>query len=83
MVQESTYSVNVKEIEKPDLSGMVSVIGHQDTSNVLGVEMNRVSITLKRGDKMVVCQLIGGRLPEGSTTLPEGFEFKFFEVEIV
>jgi hypothetical protein len=63
--------------------GLTSAIGHQDTANVLGVEMNRINITLKRGDVAFVAQLQGGRLPEGSTTLPEGFSFKFMKVEVL
>ena len=64
-------------------SDLVSAVGHQDTANVLGVEMNRVSVTLKKGDVAFVAQLMGGRLPEGSTTLPEGFSFKFIKVEVL
>ena len=62
---------------------LTSAIGHQDTANVLGVEMNRVNVSLTRGDTAFVAQLQGGRLPEGSTTLPEGFSFKFIEVEVL
>ena len=62
---------------------LVSAIGHQDTANVLGVEMNRINITLRKGDTAFVAQLQGGRLPEGSTTLPEGFSFKFIKVEVL
>lgn len=64
-------------------SDLVSAIGHQDTANVLGVEMRRINVTLKRGDTAFVAQLQGGRLPEGSTTLPEGFSFKFIKVEVL
>lgn len=64
-------------------SDLVSAIGHQDTANVLGVPMNRISVTLKKGDTAFVAQLQGGRLPEGSTTLPEGFSFKFIKVEVL
>lgn len=60
-----------------------SAVGHQDTANVLGVEMNRISVTLKKGDVAFVAQLQGGRLPEGSTTIPEGFSFKFLKVEVL
>lgn len=63
--------------------GLTSAIGHQDTANVLGVPMNRVNVSLKVGDTAYVAQLQGGRLPEGSTTLPEGFRFKFIKVEIL
>lgn len=62
--------------------GLISAIGHQDTANVLGVEMNRINVKLNVGDIAYVAQLKGGRLPEGSTTLPEGFSFEFIKVTI-
>lgn len=64
-------------------NGLISAIGHQDTASVLGVPMNRISVSLEPGDVAYVAQLQGGRLPEGSTTLPEGFKFKFFKVEVL
>ena len=74
----------VKFTEVPELpEGLTSAIGHADTAKVLGVEMNRVNVTLKKGDIAFVAQLQGGRLPEGATTLPEGFSFKFFKVEVL
>lgn len=63
--------------------GLTSAVGHQDTANVLGVEMNRVNVSLKKGDVAFVAQLQGGRLPEGATSLPEGFAFKFIKVEVL
>lgn len=63
--------------------GLTSAIGHQDTANVLGVTMNRCNVHLNKGDHAFIAQLQGGRLPEGSTTLPEGFSFKFIKVEIL
>ena len=62
--------------------GLTSAIGHQDTANVLGVPMNRVNVHLAKGDIAYVAQLQGGRLPEGSTTLPDGFSFKFVKVTV-
>ena len=56
----------------------LSIVGHQDTanlfSNILGVDvpMNRVSITLNKGDTLIVGQYSGARLPEGTSVLPEG-----------
>ena len=50
--------------------GLTSVIGHKDTANVLGVKMNRINVTLRKGAVAYVAQLQGGRLPEGATTLP-------------
>lgn len=62
---------------------ITSAIGHQDTANVLGVPFNRINVSLNKGDVLFVAQLVGGRLPEGSTTLPEGFSFKFLQVTII
>ena len=78
--------VNVEDIDQTDL---VSVLGHADIANVassiLGREykMNRVSTKLSKGDTMYVCQVIGGRLPEGATTIPEGMSIQFYKVEIL
>ena len=69
------------------LRDYVSIVGHADIAAVLGVAMNRVSVMLDpaAGDVMLVAQLVGGRLPEGCKTLPEGFRLQGvlvrFEVE--
>ncbi len=74
---------NIQVTEVNELpNNLISVVGHADTAKILGVEMNRVSITLNTGDIIYVAQLIGGRLPEGVTELPEGFKFKYMKVEI-
>jgi len=73
MIGESEGMIKFQEIPAPsrdELRKLDSAIGHQDTANVLGVPMNRVNVLLRRGDKAIVAQLVGGRLPEGSTTLP-------------
>ena len=82
--------VRFEEISLEDIpSDVVSAVGHADTANVLTsmlgfeVPVNRTSITLDTETELFVAQLVGGRLPEGSTTLPEGFRFKFFRVKIV
>lgn len=60
-----------------------SCIGHPDTANVvagiLGKEVTcqRVSISLSKGDVLYVAQVMGGRLPEGCTTLPDGMTIVF------
>ena len=75
-------TVNFSEVESlPE--GLTSAIGHQDTANVLGVPMNRMNVSLQRGDVAYVAQLQGGRLPEGATILPEGFTFKYIKVEVL
>lgn len=74
--------VTVTPVDKlPD--GLVSVVGHQDLANILGVEYNRASLRLEEGDELYVAQVTGGRLPEGTTTLPDGVEIRFFHVRVV
>lgn len=69
-------------------SGFTSVVGHPDTANVLSsmlgtlVPFNRVNMHLQKGDVLYVGQVTGGRLPEGATTLPEGFAITFLKVEV-
>ena len=81
MLAEFPASVTFEEVnELPE--GLESAVGHKDTAAVLGVEMNRINVTLKKGDVAYVAQLMGGRLPEGATTLPEGFSFKYLKVTV-
>lgn len=81
--------VRFEEIDAAEVpADVVSAIGHADTaavlSQVLGfpVAMNRISVTLDNETELFVAQLVGGRLPEGATTLPEGFSFKFYRVTL-
>lgn len=60
----------------------ISVVGHQDLANIIGVPYNRTNLKLNKGDVLYVAQYVGGRLPEGCTTLPEGSSIKYFRVEI-
>lgn len=80
--RELLGKVRLSPCDCPDVSGLVSCVGHADTAAMLGVEMRRVSVTLQPGDVLYVAQLAGGRLPEGCTTLPEGFRFEWIKVEI-
>lgn len=82
-------TVRFEEIIPEEIpADVISAVGHADTAavltNILGFEvpMNRVSVSLDEFTELFVAQLVGGRLPEGSTTLPEGFKFKFFRVTI-
>ena len=77
--------VTIKEVSESDF---VSVIGHQDTaavvSTLLGkvVPCHRASIHLDAGDTLFVAQVVGERLPEGATTLPEGFSLTWLKVTV-
>jgi hypothetical protein len=79
-----------KEDFKKELKGgFISAVGHADTAAVLAdeldlqVEANRIFVSLEKGDVLLVAQLTGGRLPEGTTTLPDGFSFSYLKVELV
>ena len=67
----------------------ISIIGHKDTANILtnilniNIPYNRISIKLNLEDTLIVAQFVGGRLPEGTNTLPEGYKIEFFKVNIV
>lgn len=80
--------VTPEVVTKALSDGFVSAIGHADTAavvgNILGVEvaMNRVNVTLTRDTELYVAQVVGGRLPEGCTTLPEGVTIKFVRATI-
>lgn len=83
-------TVRFEEIDAAEVpADVVSAIGHADTAavltNMLGfpVAMNRINVTIDENTELYVAQLTGGRLPEGATTLPEGFSFKFYKVTIV
>lgn len=84
MVSSFPATVKVEECSKEEALAPdnVSIVGHPDTAAVLGVKFNRVSVKLNKGDVLYVAQIVGGRLPEGCTTLPEGFTFKFLKVTI-
>jgi len=78
MLPEFPATVSFEEVESlPE--GLESAVGHADTAAVLGVEMRRVHVSLTVGDIFYVAQLVGGRLPEGATALPEGCTFKFLK----
>ena len=81
--------VRFEEIDATEVpADVVSAVGHADTAAVLTdmlgfeVPVNRVFVTLDEDTELYVAQLMGGRLPEGATTLPEGFQFKFFRVTL-
>lgn len=60
-----------------------SFVGHKDLANMLGVSFNRENLTLVEGDVLYVAQVVGGRLPEGTTELPEGVKIERIKVEVM
>jgi len=60
-----------------------SFVGHNDTANVLTtllgipITINRASLIAQQGERFIVAQFSGPRLPEGTTSLPEGAKITF------
>lgn len=82
MLDAFPCSVSITEVDSFPKDA-ISVVGHADTANILGVAFNRVSVTLHKGDVLYVAQVVGGRLPEGCTTLPDGYKLKLLRVDLL
>lgn len=83
------HNIAITPIEPEQVpSDCISAIGHADTAAVVSdilhrdVQANRMNVKLTESDTLFVAQLTGGRLPEGSTTLPEGFQIAFLKMEV-
>jgi len=73
-------------------AGIENFIGHKETDDVVRktlsdmgcvvAEGKRESVVLLPGEKAVVAQYIGQRLPEGAKSLPEGSRIEFWFVEL-
>jgi hypothetical protein len=94
MLEKFPASVKVEQLEFESAvqfakeTELVSFIGHKDTAAIvgklLGVElpMRRETITVSKGETVLVSQYVGPRLPEGTTELPAGAEIKFLLVTV-
>jgi hypothetical protein len=69
--------------------GIESAVGHADTATVFGEQLgcsvpaNRATVSLKKGDVVLVGQYRGPRLPEGATTLPAGATIQWLLVSVL
>lgn len=83
----SVRTVSLEEAKALSVSAE-SAVGHADTAAVFGsmlerpVPMNRVNVSLASGDTILVGQVVGGRLPEGATTLPDGFAIRWMLMSV-
>ncbi len=82
------YSAEQKVIAYIGYEKFESVVGHEDTaalfSSELGtdIQANRISISLKEGDRLIVGQYMGPRLPEGCSELPKGATISWYLITI-
>lgn len=92
MLAEMPASIKVEEVGRDAAAALaaqaVSAVGHADTaavfSSVLGVPVpaNRATVSLAKGDRVLVGQYRGPRLPEGATQLPEGATIQWIVVTV-
>ena len=88
MVADNAIIAKVEVSPEEIPTEAVSIIGHKDTatvvSTILGrdVPCNRASVMLSDEDVLYVAQVVGGRLPEGATTIPDGMELKFYRITV-
>lgn len=84
----SFKKISVEQVKNLLAGGVESYIGHTETAQVvsamlgMGIPCQRRFGTLVSGETAIVAQVIGGRLPEGATTLPEGMSIQFFQVTV-
>ena len=87
ILTKELHSYEVRKILSSD--NFISCVGHESTANVLSnileltVPYCRQSIKLGYNDTLIVAQVIGGRLPEGATSLPDGVNIKFILVKSI
>ena len=88
MVADNAIIAKVEVSPEEIPTEAVSIIGHKDTatvvSTILGREVpcNRESVMLSDEDVLYVAQVVGGRLPEEATTIPDGMEIKFYRITV-
>ena len=88
MVADNAIIAKVEVSPEKIPTEVVSIIGHADTAAVVGsilgrdVPCNRASVMLSDEDVLYVAQVVGGRLPEGATTIPDGMELKFYRITV-
>lgn len=80
--------ISLDEAKALAAAGLESAVGHPTTAVVFGsvigkaVETSRSTVTLVKGETVLVGQYRGPRLPEGATVLPEGATIQWLLVTV-
>lgn len=94
MLANKSVNIHIRPLEvwpglwKKAKSMFQICVGHADIARIISgligeeIPVCRDTISLKPGDCLWVAQYIGPRLPEGTTTLPEGAKIEWFSVNI-
>lgn len=91
MRSDKAHSVDFVPVSLDDIragvqSGFTSCIGHAQTAEILSsalgqdVPMNRISVSLNEADTLFVVLPVGGRLPEGATSVASDTLFHFWKI---
>jgi hypothetical protein len=87
-VKINVVPISIDEARAALESNLESAVGHEDTAAVFGEQLglpvpaNRVTISLEKGDVVIVGQYRGPRLEEGATTLPQGSTIQWLRVSL-
>ena len=76
--------VNLNEVKLHHKRGFVSSIDNAELAAVvsnmikLPVPVNKCDVKLNNHSELIMVNLLGGTLPKGCTSLPEGFEIEWY-----
>lgn len=82
-VDIKSRQITWKEFDQALQGEFVNYMGHEDVARMVGLEQNRISISVKSGDVIYLAQYDGPRLEEGATVLPQGATLVPLKVEVL
>lgn len=82
-VDIKSRQITWKEFDQALQGEFVNYMGHEDVARMVGLEQNRISISVKSGDVVYLAQYDGPRLEEGATVLPQGATLVPLKVEVL
>lgn len=82
-VDIKSRQITWEEFDQALQGEFVNYMGHEDVAHMVGLEQNRISISVVSGDVVYLAQYDGPRLAEGATVLPEGATLVPIRVEIL
>lgn len=82
-VDIKSRQITWEEFDQALQGEFVNYMGHQDVAHMVGLEQNRISISVKSGDVVYLAQYDGPRLEEGATVLPLGATLVPLKIEVL
>ena len=75
-------AIAIGHIDTARIVGNLLGLPEEDINRMVEAAQTRPTVKMTTGEKAVVAQYIGPRLPEGATRLPEGAKIEFFLVTL-